>query len=98
MLHGPNFACSLPHQFSMSNIMPSVFQAAYNEDQIAGKYFCITVIVCECWFVLSTHLCSLVHASEVSVGTFDLHTVFRNSVKLLAHKERFAEGLDLVLD
>ena len=32
-----------------------------------------------------------VHTSEVGVGTFDLHAIFRNSVKLLAQSERFAE-------
>ena len=30
-----------------------------------------------------------VHTSEVGVVTFDLHSMFRKSVKLLAHNERF---------
>ena len=34
---------------------------------------------------------ALVHTSEVGVGTFDIHAIFRNSAELLAHNERFTD-------
>ena len=36
------------------------------------------------------------HSNEEDVGTFYFHAIFRNSVKLFAHKERFDEKPNLV--
>ena len=37
------------------------------------------------------------HSDEEDVGTFHFPAIFRNSVKLLAHNERFAEKPNLAL-